>query len=108
LGMKTLKFKHNFVEEVLRGKKTTTWRLFDDKDLTLVDELELIDRDSQQVFAKAVITEIKEKKIKDLTQDELTKHEYSSMEDIINSHRGYYGDKVYLDTDVKMITFKLI
>ncbi len=106
--MKALKFKHDFVKEILEGRKTTTWRLFDDKNLTAGDELELVDRDSNDIFAKAVITGIHEKKIKDLTEEELKNHDYTNTEDMITSHRGYYGDKVNLNTDVKMITFKLV
>lgn len=64
--MKTLKFKHEFVKEILKGKKTTTWRLFDDKNLKIKDEMELIDKDSGEGFGKAVIVDIQKKKIKDL------------------------------------------
>jgi len=105
--MKTLKFKHDFVEEILEGRKSTTWRLFDDKNLTARDELELVDRDSNKTFAKATITGIKEKKIRDLTEEELKNHGYANTEDMLSSHRGYYGDRVDLDTDVKMIDFEL-
>jgi len=31
--MKTLKFREKLSKLILSGKKTTTWRLFDDKDL---------------------------------------------------------------------------
>ena len=106
--MKALKFKHDFVKEILEYRKTTTWRLFDDKNLMAGDELELVDRDSNETFANAVITDIQEKKIRDLTEEELKNHDYTNTEDVLTSHRGYYGDKVNLNTDVKMISFKLI
>jgi hypothetical protein len=41
--MKKLKFRHHLVKEIVTGSKTVTWRLFDDKDLQVGDELELID-----------------------------------------------------------------
>ena len=106
--MKTLKFEHEFVKEILIGRKTTTWRLFDDKDLTIGDELELVDRDSKEKFAKAVIMDIQEKKIKDLTEEELKNHGYKNLEDMLSHYKNYYGDKVTLDTVVKMIDFELI
>ena len=103
--MKTLKFKHEFVEEILEGRKTTTWRLFDDKDLTVGDELELVDRDSKEKFAEAIIVDIQEKQIKNLTDEELKNHGYENSDDMLKSHREYYGDKVNLETEVKMLTF---
>lgn len=106
--MKSLKFKHDFVKEILEGRKTATWRLFDDKDLQKNDELELIDRDSNESFGKVVITKVVEKKIKELSEEELTNHDYNTLEDMLNSHRGYYGDKVNLESVVKIITFKLV
>ncbi len=106
--MKTLKFKHDFVKEILEGRKTTTWRLFDDKDLQINDELELIDAENGEKFGKAKITSVVEKTIKDLTDEELKNHEYESRDKMIESHKKYYGDKVNLDTLVKIIKFKLI
>ena len=106
--MKTLKFKHEFVKEMLEGRKTTTWRLFDDKDLQANDKLELIDRDTNESFGEATIAEIVERKIRELTSEELENHGYKSLNDMLNSHRGYYGDKVNLESIVKIITFKMI
>jgi len=100
--MKTLKFQHQFVKEILKGKKITTWRLSDDKNLKNRDELELIDADSNKGFAKAVITDIQEKKIKELTDNELKNHGYRSLGDMMDSHRGYYGT-VNLETKVKIL-----
>jgi len=105
--MKTLKFKHEFVKEILKGKKTSTWRLFDDKNLRNKDKLELIDQDSGKTFGEAVITDIQKKKIKELTDNELKNHGYTSLGDMIDSHRVYYGSKVNLQTEVKIVNFKL-
>ena len=106
--MKTIKFNHDFVKEILDGKKTTTWRLFDDKNLQTGDEIELIDAKTGIAFADATITDLQEKTIKDLTDEELKNHQYNSREEMIKSHRDYYGDKVNLDTIVKIIIFELI
>ena len=38
--MKTLKFKQCLVDQILRGEKTSTWRLFDDKDLNIGEKIE--------------------------------------------------------------------
>lgn len=105
--MKSLKFKHEFVKEILKGRKTDTWRLFDDKNLKTKDQLDLIDQDSGESFGKALITEVQKKKIKDLTDQELKNYGYTSLGDMIDSHRVYYGSKVNLQTEVKMIKFKI-
>ena len=105
--MKTLKFKHDFVKEILEGRKTTTWRLFYDKDLQVGDEIELIDAKTGIAFKDAVIISIEEKKVKNITDEELKNHEYASRDEMIKSHKNYYGDKVDLDTMVKIIKFKL-
>ena len=106
--MKSLKFKPDFVREILEGRKTTTWRLFDDKDLKINDELELIDAENGEKFSKAKTTSVVEKTIKDLTDEELKNHEYESRDKMIESHTKYYGDKVNLDTVVKIITFEIL
>jgi len=35
--MKTVKFRPDLAQLIMDGKKTTTWRLFDDKDLQAGD-----------------------------------------------------------------------
>lgn len=105
--MKTLKFKHDFVKEILEGRKTSTWRLFDDKNLQNNDELQLIDAENGKKFAEVIITSNKEKTIKDLNEEELKNHSYNDTKDMMNSHKKYYGDKVSPDTIVKIIIFKL-
>jgi hypothetical protein len=42
--MKTLKFDHNLAQLILKGEKTTTWRLYDDKDLSVDDVIKVVDK----------------------------------------------------------------
>jgi hypothetical protein len=42
--MKKLKLDHELATLVLRGEKTSTWRIFDDKDLSVNDRVILIDK----------------------------------------------------------------
>ncbi len=107
--MKTLKFRHILVKEVLDGKKISTWRLFDDKNLTKEDLIELIDWESKEKFADAIILEIKEKKLSEIEDSDFEGHEKFESKDImLETYKKYYGDKVDWDTIVKMITFKLL
>ena len=107
--MKTLKFHHVLALEILEGRKTATWRLFDDKGLTLGDELELIDWESGEKFADALIVEVKEKKLGEIAEEDFEGHEkYESREKMLDVYQEYYGDKVTLETVVKMINFKIL
>ena len=105
--MKTLKFKSYLVDQILNGSKTVTWRLFDDKDLKKEDIFEIIDSSTGESKGKAIITETKENKIKEITCRQFNEHGYKDSGEMITSFKKYYGDKVNLDTMVKVIKFKL-
>ncbi len=107
--MKTLKFKPHLIPKILSGEKTSTWRLFDDKGLGVGDDFLMLNKETGEEFAKGKITEVKEKKLGELEDSDFVGHEgYKDQEDMLNHYRGYYGDKVSLDTPIKMIDFKLI
>lgn len=106
--MKTLKFMPSLVPLVLSGEKTSTWRLFDDKDLKKDDNLLLINKATGEEFAKAIIMKVEEKKLKDLNENDFEGHEkFESEEKMYQAYRSYYGDKVTPDTIIKMVDFKL-
>jgi hypothetical protein len=107
--MKQIKFAEHLVALVLSGQKTSTWRMFDDKNLQIGDELSCVDRGTGKEFAKVVITDIREKKFKDIKDSDFVGHErFESLEKMTESYRGYYGDKFTSEAMVKMITFKLL
>ncbi|OGM97092.1 MAG: hypothetical protein A3B86_03085 [Candidatus Yanofskybacteria bacterium RIFCSPHIGHO2_02_FULL_38_22b] len=107
--IKSLKFKNDLVGKILGGSKTSTWRLFDDKDLTVGDRLVFINSDNNKIFANTEITSINIKKLGELKDADSEGHEkYKDQDDMLKHYRGCYGDKVTLDTEVKMIKFKLI
>jgi len=108
LLMKTLKFKDFKAKWILEGVKTATMRLFDDKDLKEGDELELINSDSGEVFSKATITEVVYKKLNEIDDVDLDGHEkWENKDEMLQSLKKYYGDKVDWDTMVKVVKFKL-
>lgn len=107
--MKTLKFSENLVPLVLSGKKTSTWRLFDDKDLQIGDELKLINQATGEEFAIAQIIAIEEKALGDIGDQDFVGHErFESREKMFETYRSYYGDSVNERAIVKMIDFKLL
>lgn len=106
---KIIKFRDNLAKMVLAGEKDSTWRLFDDKNLHEGDTAELINWDTGEVFGKATLTEVREKKMGELEEPEFDGHEkFSSEEEMYKTYRSYYGDRVGPDTIVKIIQFKLL
>ena len=107
--MKTLKFENKLAELVLSGEKDSTWRVFDDKNLSVGDELILINSDTEEEFTKAKITTINEKKFKDISESDYDGHEeYKDNAEMIETYKKYYGDKLNGDSLVKVIKFKLL
>jgi hypothetical protein len=107
-SMKPLKFAPSLIPLILSGEKTSTWRLFDDKDLKVNDFLLMKNSDTGEMFGEAEIIEVYEKKLKDLTEEDWKGHErYSSEEKMYETYRAYYGDRVTPDTIVKIIKFAL-
>ena len=106
---KTLKFKPHLVELILLGKKTTTWRLFDDKDLSVGDEVEIVNSDTKAAAARAQLVRVYSKPLGSVTEADYSGHErYESKQTMLMEFRGYYGNKVNEDTEVKIISFKLL
>ena len=106
--MKTLKFKTNLVEMIMSGKKTVTWRLFDDKDLTIGDELEFVNKGTMEKFANAIIVGIRKKRLGDIEGKDFEGHEtYESRDDMFKEMVKNYGEKINGDTIVKIVEFKL-
>jgi len=107
--IKTLKFTSSLVPLVLNGSKTSTWRLFDDKNLSKNDQLILINKQTLQEFAKAKIMEVKELPLKDLTSEDKKGHEsFSSDQEMYDTYTKYYQKKVDGNTLIKIVRFKLI
>lgn len=106
---KALKFLENLVPLVLSGEKTSTWRLFDDKDLSIGDELSFLEHGTGKEFARAKIVGIREKKLGEITDADCDGHErYANRDEMFETYRGYYGDKVTENTPVKIISFELL
>ena len=108
--MKTLKFKDCLVPKILDGSKVITWRLFDDKNLSVGDELLFVNSNSGKEFAKAEIIGVREKKLREIVEADFEEgHEkYKNQEDMLVHYRDYHGDKVDLNSVIKIVKFKLL
>ncbi len=110
--MKSLKFDHGLAQMIAAGNKSATWRLYDDKDLSVDDKIEIIDKVNEtlpktwQVLGNGKVTEVIEKKLGSLTPQDMKGHEdFASQEEMLETYRRYYGNRVTLDTVVKIIYF---
>lgn len=109
--MKTLKFEHSIAQLIKRGDKTSTWRLYDDKDLSVNDDIKIIDKidpknpKSWQVIGQGKVSQIIEKKLKDVTNHETSDEGFDALEQALARYRSYYGERVTFDTPVKIIFF---
>ena len=104
--MKLLKFRSNLVPLVLSGEKNSTWRLFDDKDLSEGDDIELREFGKTESFATAQITRLVEKPFKNLTEEDMVGHEkFDSNEEMYERYKGYYQKDVGPETIVKIMWF---
>jgi len=104
--MKTLKFAPHLVEKILSGEKVSTWRLFDDKDLQVGDELRFTNKETNETFGTATVTSLKKCTLGSLADEDWVGHErYGSEEEMYATYRKYYGDKVDENSEVKMLTF---
>lgn len=112
--MKTLKLDHSLAEMVRNGDKTSTWRLYDDKDIMVNDQIELLDKvdpanpSTWVAVGTATVDRITEKRLGDVTKDDFEGHgAFASREDMLTAYQGYYGAQVTFETPVKMIHFTL-
>jgi ribonuclease HI len=110
--MKTLKFDHELAGLILKGEKTSTWRLYDDKDLSVDDAIKVVDKvnpdepTTWQVIGTAKVTEVTEKKLGSVSDEDMAGHEaFDSKEQMLNTYKTYYGERVTFDTPVKIIHF---
>ena len=106
--MKTLNFASKLIPLVLSGEKSSTWRLFDDKDLSINDEIQLKEFGTDKIFAKAKITRVIEKPFKDLSSKDKDGHEtFKDDEEMYETYSGYYHTDVGPETNLKIIWFEL-
>lgn len=107
--MKTLKFRKELSELILKKEKTTTWRIFDDKDIKQGDVMQFLVWETKEVFANAKIINVIEKKFKDLNEQDLDGHEkFVFKEEMYSTYSTYYNRTIDENTLVKIIKFELI
>ena len=114
--MKTLKFDHKLAALILNDEKTSTWRINDDKELSVDDVVVIIDKvdphnkNSWVAIGEATISEVIEKRLGDVDPRAGNDNEtHPSKHGMFETFRQYHGDSVDEKTPLKIIhfTFKL-
>lgn len=112
--MKTLKFDHPQAALILSGKKTSTWRLNDEKDLSVNDMVRFIDKvqpdrpETWLVIGEARIERIIEKRLGDVSLEDMKGHEaFATTEDMLKYYHSKYGTDVNMSTPIKQIFFTM-
>lgn len=106
--MKTLKFEKHLSEMILRGEKEVTWRLFDDKDLSVGDRVTCLVFGTLEPFATIVLREVRETTLGELSPADWDGHEkFQSEEEMYETYSRYARRPVDTSTPVKVIRFEI-
>ncbi len=106
---KTLKFSAHLVPLILSGEKRSTWRLFDDKDLTEGDVADFLNAENKERFATARLTRVVEKTMGEVNDDDFTDHKkFETKEAMYQSYMDYYQTEVTGNTLLKIVNFELL
>jgi len=106
--IKKLQFSEPLPQMVLDGIKDTSWRINDEKNITVDDILSLCYNNGRE-FARASVIWVKETRFKDFTEEDKEGHEkFSSDADMYSTYSRYYKIEVTPDTRVKVIKYRLI
>jgi hypothetical protein len=106
--MKPLKFSEPLPEKVLEGEKDTTWRIGDEKEISVNDELSLRTVEGEE-FARARVLWVKNTIFGRLTEEDREGHEsFDSREEMYRTYSDYYDTEVGPDTKVKVVKFRLL
>src|SRR3989304_1536171 len=105
--MKTLKFKEKLSKLILKGEKTTTWRFFDDKEISKEDIFSMIVKETGKEFAKAKIIDVYEKDFGKITDEDKNGHgKFNSDKEMYETYSGYYNRKITPKDKVKIVKFE--
>jgi hypothetical protein len=103
--IKTLKFSGELPELILLGKKKSTFRINDEKNIQKGDEISLLYKFGENAgkeFAKVIVTEVKETTFSKLDKKDLEGHEnYNSDKEMYEKYSNYYKTKIGPETKVK-------
>src|SRR4030042_4850059 len=105
---KKLHFSSPLVNLVLSGRKTVTWRLWDDKDLKVGDIVDCLESGTEKNFATFKIIKVNKKKMGKLTINDKEGHEdFKNEKEMYRVYSNYYEREVTPDTLVKNYSLQI-
>lgn len=105
----SLGFKPAFIPQIKTGEKNNTWRIWPDKYVVPGDVVQLINLKTNEVFARAQITEKCNKTFGSLSKVDRAGHETFSGDDgMYKFYSDYYKIPVDEKTEVTIIKFQLL
>jgi len=106
--MKTLKFAPPLPEMILSWQKNTTWRISDDKNISIWDMIECFDIQKKN-FATIQVTKVKNTTFWNLDEEDKNWHETFETDEIMYAtYEKYYNKKITPKTEVKVVKFEVI
>lgn len=110
--MKYVKVSHKIAKLILEGEKSSTWRINDEKNISVDDEISIIDKvepkdqSTWQIIGTGRVSSVIQKRLKDIKNHDLGPgEEFESHDEMLNTFRDYYGPDVHDNTAVKIINF---
>lgn len=110
--MKYVKVSHKVAKLILEGEKSSTWRVNDEKNISVDDDIGIIDKvdakdqGTWQVIGTGKVSSVVQKRLKDIKNHDLGPgEEFENMEDMLKTFQDYYGPDINLNTTVKIINF---
>jgi ribonuclease HI len=109
--MKTLKLNNATAQLVASGQKTSTWRLYDDKDISVDDEIQFIDRvdphdrNTWYPIGVGTVDSVLHKRLGSVSPEDLKSEGFESQDAMLAAFTEHYGKQISLETPVKIIHF---
>ncbi len=107
--MKTLKFAEPLPDLILSHEKNTTWRIEDEKYLSVNDIVSCLKKNDLLEFAKIKIISVKDTTFAHLSFEDKDGHEkFSSDDEMYKTYSMYYSMDVTPETELKVVKFQLL
>lgn len=110
--MKQLKFSHKAAQLINSGDKRSTFRMFDDKDISVNDEIEIIDKvdpnrpSTWRPICIVKVNSVIQKRLSNIDSDDLTKYDiYPTFDKLLHAMKIYYGNRFNAESTIKIISF---
>lgn len=99
---KTLKFESFFADTIKGKDKITTSRLFDEKNLSLGDDVDFLNADTGEKFATGKITAIKETTFAEMVKDA------ADIQGMYQTYKFRYKREIKPEDKVKLVAFDIL